>query len=335
MVPCSDQCVCIGVSIWTLLQTGLHIWWIVAGRKLFATDFRIHQKVQLYFYLTYFYNDARDIEPIEDYLKSRNFTGLLQNERNETLLDVLHLANADLTDKLMLLYFIFDALWIITSVSLLIGTLMRMKQWSAVFFFSPWIIIDFISLIMDVFCAIYFSLQVPKMIRHNLGEEEDTSVKEMESTFELSTAVIMAIMSGRLGVIWLINLVLLFVVGRATYRASKKRYADEMRRRKRKNNSEARIRNWQLFYGPFEDARSELNYSNTFKELEECNRSTGSRTAGDDFCSTFKSSPCNGDKARLNSELRGQLPWSYLEDIGDKTKKLQSNVQTAARETHF
>lgn len=149
---------------------------------------------------------------------------------------------------------------------------------------------------------------------------------------------------------------------RLTY---KQRYSDERKRRNpkmRRQETEDRIKNWQLFYGEIETNETvasatnfhatqkcsfiddvDLNYSSTFKELEDYNhkrKKFEGSTSEHELCSTFKSSSSihnepststqatqgvsESTKKRVQiTELVSHLPWSYINPRDPRDNEVQ------------
>lgn len=291
----NDLCIGVFASLWAITQTFVHLWWILSGRYEYACPikFDVHQST--------FHND----EPCEDALSivfrnlifEQNLTYNATFYANST--DEIMAANRQTrltlpsfsettSDILMLVYIILDGIWIVTSVSLLLASCCKFKEKSSLYFYMPWVIIGTVMVAFDVYCSIYFGLNIPENWTllewlENLGildkklPKSFSKLRENESENNSgigfrAPVFLMTMFTSRFFFIWFINVLTVFAVfGIAKKvsgekeaqqkRKSRKRHQSHSRRNSSANNTfnstfEERVRNWQDFYGTLRGNRS-------------------------------------------------------------------------------
>nr|XP_022915793.1 uncharacterized protein LOC111425783 isoform X1 [Onthophagus taurus] len=342
---CNPVICCTAIAIWTIIQTGLHLYAIIY--IMWFTDCSVVENTNNnVLYLTYFFTRRCENETMHN-LETRNMVVTIFNEpMNNNEPDI-----SDILNSMILIYMILDCLWIVSSVALLTATLLNIKELWGLFFYLPWIIIATIVLIFDTFCSIFFGLQIPNdgnlfdwLNLIGFGVNISENMKKLEgdvSTLASGAAsIIMTFVASRGVIVWIINLVTIIYIIKITIKISKKKPPDQPSSQRIRHSqrfasftTEERIKKWYQFYES-EDSQQTTSESTTSTSTRSTSNNRLEAAEEDAGCSKVSGNSINqgGNQISLKfisksvlspdsikrieklnlGELRGQLPWSYF-----------------------
>lgn len=239
----STRCTFVFAGIWCLLQS--IAWAVLAflGLALYTCELKVtyDESTPTYFlYFIYFFN--RECATIP---KDLDFEGRIQDALTtpfpitSTPFPITtpfplpkwpdKFGPVDYTHDLMLGYAVLSVLWAVTSIIIIAAGALHVRNWVA---YVPWIIVAIANIVIDVVATITFANQVSesqtplgllKLIGvQNIPEEAENPL-EVVSGLTMIPSLVMALLSSRAVVFWLLNVLLVICVTVATRRLSKDR----------------------------------------------------------------------------------------------------------------
>lgn len=279
------------ISIWTLLQTIIHISLIGCAYLLSICLIKPTYYDSVFVYLTYFYKEScgpismrnetfflKTAAPDEHYNESglRVHEIAAPKELYEFLVKVLNEAELPSqsrgtakTELYLVLLFITDAVWIVATVVLCAGACFKIhtKKVLSIIFYGPWLLCSAFINFLDVACSVHYGLDLIYIQSYTtwltfIGVSNPQIFTEFDDLPSsavvplLPTSVLVSLLS-RFVLVWLINVICFFTI---LFLAIPDMMPRTIRRREQQpnnnandlNSSEARIRNWFQFYGNIE-----------------------------------------------------------------------------------
>ncbi|KAF2893389.1 hypothetical protein ILUMI_12783 [Ignelater luminosus] len=260
----NDYISCIFAAFWSIAQTCVHLSWSVWGTYLYECKYELRNDTFQYFlYLTYFYTNtcveatlAHQMSPYESespsyIIKGFNTTHELEVDRIiknfslpqiKTELDIMakpvsskldfpaQSAVAPRTYGIFRTFVVFDILWIIAAVALLVGACCRIKGLVSISFFFPWPILLLIILFFDAVASVWYGID----INHTYGIKDwflfiggntsQTVLNEIDTKIPRASTILPSLLMtaafGRFFIVWCINLCLFFRIVQAGVNAA-------------------------------------------------------------------------------------------------------------------
>ncbi|CAH1372011.1 hypothetical protein MTP99_013506 [Tenebrio molitor] len=350
---------CLTFSLWTIIQTAIHLGLVIYAYFLSICESSPTAPETIFFYLTYLYNKDCSVPKLKVPNKVNStsvetivltfFSGFYSEDASSFENIVLELlqklqffpdyaAESSRTSVFLLCFIILDGAWIISAVSLLMGTCCGIKENLSWVFYGPWLVMTICVSIFDALASIFFGQDISETINFSnwvkfVGIDKTSEFAYLDaknSTFlSITPSVVLCALSTRFVVIWISNLVGFFFVLQATLTVFRQSYKNPPSTppyhahspatdRPDLNTSEARIRSWQLFYGAIDTTTS----TQSGKSSEDLNSNRKDSGETNQSVATLEGTACYyaypdvaesvlGERPHLE-ELRGQLPWSYV-----------------------
>ncbi|KAK4877461.1 hypothetical protein RN001_009967 [Aquatica leii] len=228
---CRDFAACMYASIFTIVQTIVHLSFCMWGTTLYKCNTEMDKTSFNYFwYLTYFYSDACTNVTLKDIVYDRIV--LISNFIDVSEIDEVEFprqsAYASRTYNILVLFIILDTLWLISAINLLIGACCRIKKMWALLWYFPWPTVLLIMLFLDAITFglyamdIYFTHGIKNWF-YAIGGKHYAILDKVNIVYpEINTVVpsiLMMFIFIRFIVIWLINLFLFFRINQASINA--------------------------------------------------------------------------------------------------------------------
>lgn len=389
----------IAISIWTVLQTIFHAFWVIYSYLLTICQIKPTYYDVVFVYLTYFYRQScGDINITNEAFFLNSNTEYESSYSNETVADTLYAflkatlaigklpeqsSAASRTSIYLFLFLYTDVTWIVSSVFLFAGAFFeRKKKVMSILFYGPWMLICLFACFLDVVASVHFGLDILYTQSYTtwlnfIGVSNYQEFKPFNdypsSKFILAMpSTIVVCLLSRIFIVWLVNIFCFFFIlfmaipdifFKMVVRPARPKSQNSGGSKLRfdtggeldLNSSEARIRNWQLFYGAIEAnstmASSSSNSSETSSDTDHNSNSTSSdgnkETSKKQLEARFEKNIQDQSPSSVNSEfrrysdvahgisalpttsrtsikmevLRGQLPWSYISPDGQYVGK--------------
>ena len=250
--------ICVVGVFWTVLQTSFHLVFVVFSYYLAICEKRATDENTIFLYLTYLYNSGcSKPELIKDNGNASISAGYLfkfvnkfyfESETSTTLEEVVEalLKNLDVfptsaqfssrTTVFLLCFIILDGAWLVSAVSLLMGTCFGIKESLSLCFYLPWLILTICVSIFDATATVFFTFDIFATTTFSdwlkfVGITQDPPQLSHFSTLPLSItaapSLTLGSVSARFIVIWITNWICVFFVARATVFAYRESYKNE------------------------------------------------------------------------------------------------------------
>ncbi|KAF7267734.1 hypothetical protein GWI33_019062 [Rhynchophorus ferrugineus] len=264
---------------------------------------------------------------------------------------------ASRTDLYLALFFVSDVAWIVTTILLLVGAFSKTnKRISMMIYYGPWMFVSAYVIFLDIVSSVHFGLDMVYIQSYsswlnfigvsNYKDFEVFNNKAGSSFIPAIPSSIFITLTSRVFFVWLTNIVcfsivLFLAIPSLNYRARSNAWKSRTQKLNTRrtlrfggggedldpNSTDARIRNWQQFYGAI-DANSTMNSSgpdssnsvegistaNVINAREEVTNDHVQRR-GNEHGIRIQAAVTKNIKLQL---LRSQLPWSYISPESNK-----------------
>ncbi|XP_060520215.1 uncharacterized protein LOC132698262 [Cylas formicarius] len=273
----------VGISIWTLVQSFLHLSWIIYS--YYSTICKVKPSCYdiVFIYLTYFYNKncgSIDIKSQGVFFNNTDQDNAENGQLvNHTVSEVLYtflkatLENATLPETsphlerantYLLLFIVADVIWITTALFLLVGAFIKLEKYWFLISYGPYLVTTAYIVFLDVVSAVHFGLDMVHIHSYstwlkfigavNYKEFEYFNVHNSSKFVTALPPSVMATLFSRFFIAWIANVLCFFIILFLLSAVYPEKRGALLRRGSKSlasglSTSEARIRNWQQFYG--------------------------------------------------------------------------------------
>ncbi|XP_069698772.1 uncharacterized protein [Periplaneta americana] len=242
---CGSRCVILFAGIWTLVQGVLWALLAILGISLYNCNIEVTYdkndpaSAAYWLYFVYFYNPECAKLPEEfDFLGD-----ILENIPDSVVYTTPaggvwpeSFDSAESTKSIVISYTVLSLLWAVTSIILIVGGAIKVRSSLA---YIPWILVSAANIVLDIVAAIMFALQANQAQTlsglweligmdsiPDYGGADYTNLAGSLDGVTMIPSVVMALVSSRVGIIWLINVLLFTCVIMATYRITRDKDKD-------------------------------------------------------------------------------------------------------------
>ncbi|XP_066256297.1 uncharacterized protein [Euwallacea similis] len=235
------------------------------------------------------------------------------------------------TELYLVVFFFADMLWLLTAFGLAAGACCRIKKkFLSIFFYGPWLLCSAFVNFLDVVSSVQYGLDLIYIrsytswlrfvgVRNYTAFVHYDALPSSKMAPIVPTAVVVILLS-RVFFVWLLNVICFFVIlfvaipdmAPQSIRPHSRRALTTRRSRSiiDPNSSEARIRNWQLFYGAIEanstmttPIKSSINTKHSRKSSVSFNKElSGGAYSRDDSYLSFNEN--SSDNVKMAPELQ-------------------------------